>query len=257
MNNIITSVLFFIALSSFGQEAVKGSYQFTASEPKEFSSQKENVEGESIEIIKGSKINVLKYAPDSKLVYFKYWNYQEVSGNGIDTQQESMAAKFNNKTFVLPYDDFVALTQPIYQRYKGAVVGAYTIPFRLRGVGDDFDFESSLSLQSNLVFGFGSRSHAESWLDASFGIGLTGVNLNEKNSDVTEARTASAFTLSTGLLFKPSKLANLGVFFGWDYLGSNDKEVNWKYNKKMWVGLGLNITFNEVKTATPATKSKQ
>lgn len=131
--------------------------------------------------------------------------------------------------------DKATIQPPPNQQYKGAIVVAYTIPFRLRGIGDDFDFESSLSLQSNLLFVFGRRNHAESCVDTPFGIGLTGVNLNDKNSDVTEARKASAFTLSTGVLLKPTKFANLGIFIGWNNLGSHDKEVNWNYNKKTWL----------------------
>ena len=62
----------------------------------------------------------------------------------------------DEKIFVLPTSDFNQLTKPVYKKYKGARVGAYTIPFRLRGIGKDFDFESSLSLSANMIFGFGS-----------------------------------------------------------------------------------------------------
>ncbi|HMV08759.1 MAG TPA: hypothetical protein PK325_12265 [Cyclobacteriaceae bacterium] len=151
--------------------------------------------------------------------------------------------------FMMPKDIFVQLVKPLYRRYKGATMGAYTIPFRLRGTGGGgFDFESNLSLQANVVFGFGKQDQAHSWLNASIGIDLTGVQLNTKNSDVTEARTASAFTASAGLLLKPAPFANIGVFLGTDLLGKNDSEINWAYNRKPWIGLGINISFNQIKS---------
>jgi hypothetical protein len=200
---------------------------------------------------------------DLKTVYIKYWNYslkQKSKNNWYSKAtftDNPKANKFNGNVFELPSEYFKKITQPLFSRYKGTSVGVYTIPFRLRGSGDDFDFESSLSLQANLVAGFGKRTNESSWIDLSLGIGLTGVNLNSNNSNVTDQRTASAFTVSSGIVLKPSKYANIGLFLGWDNLGVNDKDVDWVHNGNLWVGLGINISFNTITTDQSATGDSQ
>lgn len=227
---------------------LKGSYYFINSVPKLVSPQfLDDSKSNREEIKEDYKITVL-YEKDDR-IYFKYWNFKD---------NANLVAKYNNdKVFNLTKEEFQQLTKPLYRRYKGAKVGAYTIPFRLRDVGgDNFDFESSLSLQANLAFGYGNRTDQESWIDGSFGIGLTGVSLNDKNSLVTSDRTASAFTVSLGVIVKPAKYANIGIFLGKDYLGKKDQEAEWKYDGKTWLGLGINVTFDEIKTTKSATEDK-
>jgi len=255
----------------YGQEEVKvdkkeikkGSYQFTENIIKDFSLLKEKGNTSEVEIDKYSKVTVVGMSEDLKTVYIKYWNYSEKIRNKSNWYSKATytdnpkAAKFNDKIFELPSEFFNKITTPLYSRYKGTSVGVYTIPFRLRGIDDDFDFESSLSLQANLVAGFGKRTSENSWIDLSLGIGLTGVNLTSKNSDVTEQTTASTCTISSGIVLKPSKVANIGLFIGWDNLGANDKDVNWKFNGDMWLGLGININFNTIKTDQTAIRKEQ
>lgn len=227
---------------------ISGSYYFTQNVTQKYSPQFLESSDDQIDINKGNKITVLYEINDT--IYFKYWFFNEDS---------SSWEKYNNdKIFTMAKNEFIQISSPLYRRFKGANVGAYTIPFRLRDIkGKNFDFESSLSLQTNLVFGYGSRKDQSSFIDYSVGIGLTSVNLNSKNSLVTEDRTASAFTLSTGVVFRPSKFANIGIFIGWDYLGQKDREINWIHDGDLWMGLGINISFNEVKTSKSATKDSQ
>ncbi len=198
----------------------------------------------------------------ANLVYYCYWGFDTLGYVKSTTEthekksrkfyrrerQMNLAKIYNGTIFSMPYKNFVDITAPLYRRYKGCEVGVYTIPFRIRGSGKDFDFESSLSLQSNIVFGFGTLKKAESWFDLSGGIGLTGVSLNAKNSEVTEDRTATAFTASIGGVFRFNRWANMGLFLGYDWLGAKDRNVNWKYNGDVWIGLGINISFNSIKT---------
>lgn len=158
-----------------------------------------------------------------------------------------------NETFAVKKEDFFYYTEQQFDRFKNVEVGLYTIPFRIRGGGDDLDFETNLSLQANIVFGFGKRKSQVSWFDASVGIGLSSIALNEKNSKVTENRTASALTLSIGGVVKPTSRANIGLFLGGDFLGRNDRNVDWKYDKNLWLGVGINISLNKIETNTPAT----
>lgn len=140
-----------------------------------------------------------------------------------------------------------------YRRFKDAKVGVYTIPFRFRGIGSTirgeqtFDFESTLSLTTNLVFGFGSKYKEESWSDFSVGLGLTSVNLDNSNSWATDNRSASALTLSVGWVIKFNEYVNFGIFAGNDFLGKADRKLKWVYDQQTWLGLGININFNEIR----------
>ena len=247
---LILILLTFTLLKTNGQEIKKGSYAFTETVPKSFSNHKifgdkiNDINDENIKY--GHDIRVIKI--DGDTVYYKYWifNNDSISNiyNGLN----------KDKVFIMLKGEFNDLTRPIYNRFKGTTVGAYSIPFRLRGKGDNFDFESSLSLQANMIFGWGSKYKENSWFDGSFGIGLTKVNLTEKNSDIEKNRSASAFTFSIGGVVKPSPMINGGIFIGWDFLGANDRDVNWIYNNKTWIGLGINISLNEIKTDNTKTK---
>jgi len=250
-------ILIFVILNlnSYSQNDLKGSYSFNQDMISKFSNQvkltmikredsstgKTSVitnTSDDLDINKGHKINILKI--DNDIVYYKYWKFSNPRKN----------EQYNkNSIFTMPISDFKRLTKPIYKKYKGANYGAYVIPFRLRGIGEDFDFESSLSLQANMVFGFGNQFTKESQYDISVGMGLTGVKLTNINSKVTENRTASAFTISLGGIIKPAKNVNFGMFIGWDFLGASDKKIQWKYNGKTWLGVGINISFNQIKTS--------
>lgn len=231
-------------------ELQSGSYEFTHSIQEEISPQYNYGTKEQEAIKKGARIRVL-YKKDA-IIYYEYWNYKDESSESFKTFNE------NNPVFYMNEKEFEQVTKKLYRIYKGASVGAYTIPFRLRdiGGGDDFDFESSLSLQANLVFGIGNRDTEDSFLDASIGLGLTGVNLTPENSEVETERSANAFTVSTGAVFKFAPYANLGLFIGWDFLGQKDSDINWQYDGKTWVGLGLNISFNQVKTDKAPSNAK-
>ncbi|WP_299252421.1 hypothetical protein [uncultured Lacinutrix sp.] len=274
MKNILLLLCLFLCLSINAQtEIEKGSYQFNTNIIQKFSHLKEmdnsitpqNNEGvednkdkseaPKIEIEKGSKVTVVGQSKDLKTVYIKYWDYalkkKTKTFFGIfskDTDTDNPNAKKNGNVYEIPSETFKKITSSLYTRYKGTSVGVYTIPFRLRGKGKSFDFESSLSLQANLVAGFGKRTVENSWIDVSVGLGLTGVNLNSNNSIVTEQRTASAITVSSGLVIKPSKFTNIGLFVGFDTLGANDRAVDWEYNENIWLGVGINVSFNTITT---------
>lgn len=226
-------------------ELKTGLYQFKYSIPKNLSMQILKGSNNDVDIYKNNKIRVL-YEKDG-VVYYEYLIFNK----------EELRIKYNKgKVFSMDKEAFNQITRPVFRYFKGVDAGAYTIPFRLRGAfGDNFDFESSLSLQANVIFGYGSRYKENSWIDFSFGLGITGVNLSNDNSNVETSRTASALTFSLGALVKPSKNVNFGLFLGWDLLGNKDQEVEWIYNKKTWIGLGINISFDKISNTELKTNS--
>ncbi|MCB0705010.1 MAG: hypothetical protein KDC34_06860 [Saprospiraceae bacterium] len=231
-------ILFILPIS--GQIVKTGGYKFTTTVQANDSNLGITATKFPQEISAGHKISVIDQT--DSLVYFKYWIFTN----------ESLRPIYNTQIFSMPIEEFERLTTPIYPIFKGAKVGTYSIPIRLRGIGkDNFDFESSLSLQTNLVFGFGKKDKPNSFIDLSIGLGLTGVQLNADNSDIMENRSGTAFTLSCGVLIKPHPLANIGLFWGVDWLSQSDSETNWVYQGKPWLGLGINISFTEAKSDIP------
>ncbi|GGH36625.1 hypothetical protein GCM10007423_29050 [Dyadobacter endophyticus] len=194
---------------------------------------------------------ILVQVVDEKDVQYSYLTYPDSNSDNFKMYNEG------SPLFRMTLQDFKKYARPVYRNYKGATVGLYTVPFRLRGKGDTFDFESSLALQANLVFGLGSSKSKESWLDASVGLGLSSINLDSLNSDVTQGRTASALTISLGTVIKLNRFANFGIFIGKDFLNARDRSTAWIFNKKTWVGLGINISFNDIATDKTNTGSGQ
>lgn len=189
---------------------------------------------------------------DSEKVIYTYLVYDDVK-----QKDEYDLYNDSDPVFSMPINDFIQSVRPLYNALKDPVIGLYTIPFRFRGKSKTFDFESSLALQTNIVFGFGSRTKAESFLDVSVGVGLSSINLSVKNSNVSADRTASAITVSGGVLWKPTRFTNIGLFIGSDFLPSKDRNVNWIYAGKLWTGVGINISFNKVDTDRTSNTNKQ
>ena len=152
-------------------------------------------------------------------------------------------------------EEFDRNFSPVYSRFKGFRTGFYTVPVKLRGMGANrpFDFETDVALQASFIAGFGNQADARSIFDLSFGLGISVISLDMLNSEVTELRTASAFSLSLGMLFTPTSAVNVGVFGGLDMLGRKDQPINWIYNKRPWLGLGINIGLQEI-TSTKSPK---
>lgn len=145
---------------------------------------------------------------------------------------------------IMTREVFNKYTDPIYSSFRGVRAGFYTIPFKIRI--DNFDFEQNINFGMNIGFQFRFNKKIEDrWLyEPSIGIGISSINLNSKNSNVSEERTASAFSSSIGFILHFDKNINIGLFSGMDFLGNNDIEANWKYNKKIWFGIGVNIGFS-------------
>lgn len=235
-------LIFFAAQCALLQAQIKplGNYQFTTTLPaSEAGIAKSSGGSGNLDIRKGRYVQVVR--SEGGTVFFKYWPFKD-----SQTKQKFYGTDDTPFVYQMPTEDFERFSRPIYPKFKGYDVGVYTVPFRLRGIGkggEDFDFESSLSLQANFIAGWGNRFEPASKFDLSVGIGLTKIELGKTNSNFDEDRTASAYTMSLGGVWKPMPFANLGFFVGWDWLGAKDKEAGWKYNGKTWLGLGINIAF--------------
>lgn len=176
-----------------------------------------------------------------------------VTFKNVTPEDETLVTESTYESKKLPKYLFFYYAKQQFNRYKGAGWGIYTVPFKVRA-GKNFDFEAALSLAANVVFGFGNKSSTTSWIDGSFGIGFTSIPLTTDNSKVTQNRSATALTLSTGAVIKFSQDANLGIFLGGDFLNANDSKTDWIYDRNLWIGIGINVNLSRVKT-TEASKS--
>lgn len=191
-------------------------------------------------------VRIINIKNDSIIFQYLKWDIHSKKATSSNTKNLTYFGDENNELFYfsLQKEVFKNFTTKYYSIFKGAVAGFYSVPFKLRF--NDFDFEQNLNLGLNIGFQYRmSKKIDNKWiLEPNIGFGISKINLNANNSDVTENRSASAFSTSLGLILRVTSDINLGMFLGKDFLGKNDLDTNWKYNKKTWLGLGLNVGFS-------------
>ena len=206
-----------------------------------------------------------KIKEDIKLLDEELKSKEEIKENIINVSKTTNFYTYNkdidngkNKIFEMSKVDFQSLTRPYYRFFRGFKFGAYTVPIRLRlakpkGLeSNNFEFNSNLSLGANIIGRVSPfRRRENSYVDLSFGVGLTKVDLNSSNSDLgtgvydsIDVLSPSAFTITSGALVNLARNVNFGIYLGWDFLSTVDNKANWIYNKKAWLGIGINISLS-------------
>lgn len=246
---VFTITFFCFCFGVNAQKIIKGNYIFNKN-GVDYNLNKSK-DGKTQEVIKDYKIVV--DSVDTNTVYYRYLEVKDSTTNN----------RLKNKIFELPLEDFKKTTNPRYPIVKGFSVGGLVIPIRMRGSDDTFTFENDLSLGVNLLLGIGKVRSPNSYVDCSLGFSITKINLSSDNSAVSESRTASALTFSSGLIFKLDQFfkspyiaknpINVGFFAGFDSLGATDLKAGWIYNKQLWIGIGLNVGISPVATNSGVT----
>ncbi len=196
----------------------------------------------------GSIINAIKVVNDTTVI-IQYYKSKSYANNDNKIKGNTFNEKYFKSDNILKYfkikiDDFLKVTTKYYSLYKGASAGFYSVPFKLRFNNFDFEQELNIGLSIGAQYRL-SRKLKDRWiLEPNIGVGLAKIDLNSKNSNVDESRTASAFSISSGLLLRFSKNINAGLFVGWDFLANEDSDTNWEHDGKAWLGIGINIGFN-------------
>ena len=217
---------------------------------------------------------------ENGIVYFKYWKSQFKEKNG-ETIRNSKAfkakldrhKKYNenyveNIVFSLPIYEFEKLTQQRYDSFRGVKLKTFSAPIRIRGgfgSRDKYTFEQTLSLGESLSFQFGYNPLKEDrYIELTAGVAITQINLNYEVYDSggvflsNESATPTALTLAFGGVWHFASNVNAGVFVGWDHLKETDQILyKWEYNKKLWVGLGVNLSFGKDKAQNSQEKENQ
>ncbi|MDO5977593.1 hypothetical protein [Flavivirga spongiicola] len=194
---------------------------------------------------KKEKVSQTIYNAQSKLKTLNDIYYYDNTFKSLDNNDETEKIQVHT----LAKSTFLKATSRYYyyHRFKGVKAGLFTVPFKLRF--DDFDFEQNVNLGMSVSFRFRlNRKVDNDWLiSPTLGIGLSTIKLNPKNSNLIEGedsnRSASAFSLSGGILLELKETINLSFQYGFDFLGNDDKDIDWKYNRQPWLGIGINIGF--------------
>lgn len=250
---VVVFILMLFVINRLSAQEIGSNYFFKSYIGSELSNEKLKIDKnkpipEGAEIESNDQIKVVSIA-DGR-VYFSYLSFDEGS------EEEAIYNLDSNgkmKIFSLSVSDFKKLTNKYYNKFRGFKYGAYTVPIRLRKSSGKFEFDSNLSLGANLLGRFGSRSNENLFVDLSLGISLTKVSLHKENSllgidnsDFSEIDVLSptAFTVSVGAFFNLAENVNVGAYLGWDSLSSADNKSEWVFNRKPWLGIGLNVAFS-------------
>jgi len=218
-----------------------------------------------VEIIKGHIVRIVDIEGD--WVFFKYLPFDkgtsQQSTNSEENEKLDFWKQYNEydngkiKIFRLGKIEFLKYTKPFFDRKRGFGVGAYSVPIRWRNSKGIYEFDSNLSIGSSLLYRISlNRKSEHSFVDFSTGLSITKVNLNSINSDLGKEETdyanidvlnPTALTFTLGITMNLAKNINVGSYYGWDFLSTADQKTNWIYNKKPWLGFGVNISFNNDK----------
>ena len=106
-----------------------------------------------------------------------------------------------------------------------------------------------------MSFQFGYNPLKEDrYIELTAGIALIQINLNYEVYDSggvflsNEYATPTALPLAFGGVWHFAPNVNAGVFLGWDHLKDTDQTLyKWEYNKKLWVGFGVNLNLGKDK----------
>jgi hypothetical protein len=258
---ILIVIVLFIASISYSQNntiETNKQYYFITTLSSADSAGKFSAGSLTCSILKNHIVQVVKN--DGTTVTFKYLTFNK------DTNLKTLYnGNSGDKEFEMSIENFNFYTKPYFNRWRGWKVGGYTIPVRLRSKDDNFEFESNLSLGANLIKGINFSRYGDlGHIDLSIGFSLTKVNLNADNSNLKlvspelETLSPGALTFSIGATVELVKNVNFGVFTGWDFIdGAEQKRLRWIHNKKPWIGIGINITFNDNQSANTSSKNTQ
>ena len=210
-------------------------------------------------VIEKAQVKVTEVTDDR--VSFKYLLY-----NTTDRKYDifNFDAAGNQFIFSMSRLDFSTYLTKVFGKHRGFLTGGYTVPIRLRLNAGNFEFESNLSIGTNIALRLApSRFREFPYYDLSLGISLTKANLNPENSllrDTTLANnpfssvdvlSPTAFTPSLGLNVALNNNVSIGAIIGVDLIPSADNRADWLYQGVPWLGIGLNFALSTPKDISP------
>lgn len=125
----------------------------------------------------------------------------------------------------------------------GLTAGTILIPVKLRFA--EFQFSKDITLGPYFGFKWLTSNFRPNYYSLGFSTGITSVRLTPRNTNtdsIQEVQDIAAFTLSIGSIFEFNNV-QLGFFVGWDWINNNrgdsETSINWDYQGKIWLSVGL------------------
>jgi hypothetical protein len=201
----------------------------------------------------GSVFTVVNVTDEN--VVIRFWEWKE---------NKALTAKFcfadslclSRKYYAVSDKTLCERVAERFNRDPGFTAGTVLIPFKLRL--QKFDFSKDVTLGPAAGVRFRLSHYSSNYVDGIIGTGITSVTLDGQSTDGTidESSDAPALTPFLGFVFELSNVVQAGLFCGWDFISHNN-EINFIYQGKTWLSIGLGyslISFNEEKAANKQKK---
>ncbi|MEO1257590.1 MAG: hypothetical protein AAFZ15_02300 [Bacteroidota bacterium] len=182
-------------------------------------------------------------------VIIRFWLWQK-DDDKMTALNYTDSTKTQRKYFLLSLDEFNAKAIPRNTEKPSFSLGATTIPFRVRT--SPFDFSPALSFGTSFGVQFPLSHYQDISLNVVGGLHITHVTLDSFSTEGTVldlgGDSEPALSPALGIVFE-YKNAQVGLYIGWDYLSSEEKN-NWIYQGKTWFSIGVGTSiFNSSATA--------
>jgi hypothetical protein len=143
-------------------------------------------------------------------------------------------------------------------------LGFITMPVKMRLKNFDFSDQFSIGATAGVKWRISNRN--ENYLHVLGGVNIGVIDIDSTNSNPVKedvrkslpAKNVAVLSPAGGLVVSFSG-AQIGLFFGVDYLGkSNRDKFNWIYNKKLWMafGVGFNLFSSDKQSNATASTSQ-
>lgn len=174
-------------------------------------------------------------------VIIRFWVWKSKFSEAIKEYNYDSTANDKSKYFLMSKTDFQEKTIRRYNSRPSFTMGSVVLPFKIRSRSFSFTGDVGIGAVAGAKFRLGKYSD-NNFFNVLVGIALSQVNLDSTNTMGTittssPVQTPSALTASVGGVFEFSNI-QIGVFVGRDYINNNDL-VNWVYQGKTWVSIGV------------------
>ncbi len=132
-------------------------------------------------------------------------------------------------------------TVPRYGSKVSFTAGNILVPVKMRL--SKFDFSKDFTLGPVAGIKMRLSHYSRNCINFLAGLGVTSVTLNGQSTDgrIEEDTDVPALSPSLGAVFDFFSQTQAGLFIGWDFI-SNNENVNFVYNGKMWISFGLGFS---------------
>ncbi len=229
---------------------------------------------DSNKIAKSGAIFTIHKIKDSSLI-IKFWMFSKKSStkkNWCQSNDSSELAKdsvpptdncssnkyigyhTNEKYFVIDIKSLNTYATPYNGRSNNFTWGLILFPTKIRfanGSGGSFNFTDNFTLGTTAGYEIGFAGVKNYSLSILGGVGISAINVDSSTTHgyVKNSITASAFTVSAGVVYSYEKM-QIGLFYGWDFMSGNLGN-KWVYDAKPWLSVGIGFAlFQKEKTSS-------